>query len=111
MGENEEGVRTLIAWPKNGLECRIRFDGVGGGLVAKGSALMGFELSADGKAFVAAAAEIKGDTVIVTSADVKAPAEVRYAWAGWPRATLFNKEDLPATPFRWPMPGEEQRVK
>ena len=92
-------------------ECRIRFGGVGGGLVAKGGTLKGFELSADGKAFVAAAAEIKGDTVVVTSDRVKAPAAVRYAWAGWPEATLYNKEDLPATPFRWPVPGEEKTTR
>jgi sialate O-acetylesterase len=32
------------------------------------------------------------------------PAAVRYAWAGWPEATLYNKDGLPATPFRWPVP-------
>jgi len=86
-------------------ECRVRFGGIGGGLLARGGALKGFELSTDGKAFVPAAAELKGDTVVVTSADVKAPAVVRYAWAGWPDATLYNKENLPATPFRWPKSG------
>ncbi len=87
-----------------GGECRIRFGGVGGGLVAKDGALKGFELSADGKTFVPATAAIKGDSVVVTSAEVKAPAAVRYAWAGWPEATLCNKECLPATPFRFPVP-------
>ncbi len=87
-----------------GDECRIRYGGVGGGLAVKGDTLKGFELSADGQAFVPAAAEIKGDTVVVTSAEVKAPVAVRYAWAGWPEATLANQEGLPATPFRWPVP-------
>ncbi len=87
-----------------GGECRIRYGGVGGGLIVKGDALKGFELSADGTNFVAAMAAIKGDTVIVTSAEVKAPVAVRYAWAGWPEATLCNKEGLPATPFRSPGP-------
>jgi len=87
-----------------GGECRIGFGGAGGGLVAKGGALKGFELSADGQTFVPAAAEIKGDKVIVTSAEVKSPVAVRYAWAGWPEATLVNKEELPATPFRFPVP-------
>ncbi len=91
-----------------GGECLIRFGGVGGGLVAKGDALKGFELSTDGKTFVPAAAEIKGDSVTVTSADVKNPAAVRYAWAGWPEATLYNKEGLPGTPFRFPTPETKQ---
>jgi sialate O-acetylesterase len=42
----------------------------------------------------------------VTGAEVKAPVAVRYAWAGWPEATLANKEGLPATPFCWPMNPE-----
>jgi sialate O-acetylesterase len=87
-----------------GGECRIRYGGVGGGLIAKGDALKGFELSADGTHFVTAAAVIKGDSLIVTGAEVKAPVAVRYAWAGWPEATLCNKEGLPATPFRFPVP-------
>jgi sialate O-acetylesterase len=89
-----------------GGECRIRYGGVGGGLMAKGDALKGFELSADGTNFVTAAAVIKGDSLIVTGAEVKAPVAVRYAWAGWPEATLANKEGLPATPFCWPMNPE-----
>lgn len=83
-------------------ECRIRYGGVGGGLIAKGDVLKGFELSADGTNFVAATASIKGDSVIVTGTEVKAPVAVRYAWAGWPEAMLYNKEGLPATPFRFP---------
>ena len=27
---------------------------------------------------------------------------MRYAWAGYPEATLYNKEGLPARPFRYP---------
>jgi sialate O-acetylesterase len=96
-----------------GGECRIRYGGVGGGLVVQSPParsaggtgdLKGFELSADGTNFVAAAAVTKGDSVIVTGAEVKAPVAVRYAWAGWPEATLCNKEGLPATPFRFPVP-------
>ncbi|MFM9194242.1 MAG: hypothetical protein ACKOWG_00575 [Planctomycetia bacterium] len=44
------------------------------------------------------------DTVVVTSPDAKPPFAVRYAWAGWPEATLATKEGLPATPFRFPPP-------
>jgi sialate O-acetylesterase len=87
-----------------GSECRIVFGGVGGGLVIKGDTLKGFELSADGTKFVVAKGVINGSTVVVTSTDVKTPVAVRYAWAGWPEATLYNKEGLPATPFRFQIP-------
>ena len=82
----------------------IRFGGIGGGLVADGGVLKGFELSADGTTFVSATAEIAGDTVIVSSGEVAEPVAVRYAWAGWPEATLANRAGLPATPFRYPVP-------
>ncbi len=87
-----------------GGQSRIRFGGVGGGLVSEGGELKGFEISADGTTFVSAAAQIEGDRVIVSSAEVASPVAVRYAWAGWPEATLSNREGLPATPFRYPMP-------
>jgi sialate O-acetylesterase len=81
-------------------ECHIRYGGIGSGLVIKDGALKGFELSADGNTFINAKAVIRGDTVIVTATDIKIAVAVRYAWAGWPVATLYNMEGLPATPFR-----------
>ncbi len=42
---------------------------------------------------------------MVTSAQVPAPVSVRYAWTDNPKCTLYNKEGLPAVPFRsdnWP---------
>jgi sialate O-acetylesterase len=38
--------------------------------------------------------------VVVSSAEVKNPVAVRYAWAGDPVCNLINKEGLPASPFR-----------
>jgi sialate O-acetylesterase len=43
--------------------------------------------------------------VIVASAEVEAPVAVRYDWADSPEGNLYNKEGLPASPFRtddWP---------
>jgi len=85
-------------------QVRIRFGGIGGGLVAGEGDLKGFEVSADGTAFVAATAEIQEAMVLVSSPDVANPVAVRYAWAGWPEATLANREGLPATPFRYLIP-------
>jgi len=82
----------------------VTFNNVGSGLVAKGGELKGFELSEDGKTFVAAQARIEHDTVIVSSPAVKAPKEIHYAWAGYPLCSLYNKEGLPASPFRYPVP-------
>lgn len=79
----------------------VTFDHVGGGLAAAGGGkLEGFAIAgADGK-FVWAEAKIAGDTVVVSSDTVKAPAAVRYAWAANPKCNLFNKAGLPASPFR-----------
>ena len=82
----------------------VTFKDVGGGLVSKGGELKGFELSEDGKTFVAAQARMEKDTVIISSSEAKAPKAMRYAWAGYPLCSLYNKEGLPASPFRFPVP-------
>ena len=61
--------------------------------------LVGFELAgADGK-WVPADAKIDGNAVLVSSASVTSPVEVRYDWKGSPQGNLYNKEGLPAPPF------------
>jgi len=87
-----------------GSRFEVKFKDVGGGLVSKDSELKGFELSADGKTFIPAQARIDKDSVIISSPEVKAPAAMRYAWAGYPLCSLYNKEGLPASPFRYPVP-------
>ena len=84
----------------------LSFDHVGGGLVAKSEEqLKGFAIAGADRKFVWADAKIKGNTVVVSSDKVPEPAAVRYAWADNPVCNLYNKEDLPASPFRtddWP---------
>ena len=84
----------------------LKFDHVGGGLVAKGDeTLKGFSVAGADRKFVWADAKIDGDTVVVSSDKVSEPAAVRYAWADNPVCNFYNKEDLPASPFRtdkWP---------
>ena len=78
----------------------LSFDSVGGGLVAKGGPLQGFELCGEDREFHRAVAEIIDERVRVSSERVKNPIGVRYAWADDPaEANLFNKEGLPASPF------------
>ena len=84
---------------------RLSFDHLGGGLVAKGGDPVGFAIAGADKKFVWAKARIDGNTVVVSSDQVAQPAAVRYAWADNPKCNLYNKEGLPASPFRtdeWP---------
>lgn len=92
----------------DGDKIRVTFDSVGGGLVAKGgNALKGFVIAGSDQAFVPAQAEIEGDTLVVHADGVADPKSVRYAFAQCPpEFNLYNKEGLPASPFRtddWPL--------
>lgn len=91
---------------RDGNKIILSFDHLGGGLVAKGGPLTGFTLAGADQKFVDARAEIVGDTVVVSSPQVAEPAAVRYGWTNCPVVNLWNKADLPASPFRtddWPM--------
>ena len=80
----------------------VTFDHVGKGLAFRhGDKLQGFALAgADGK-FQWADAVIDGDSVILSNPSVPKPVAVRYAFASNHRwANLFNKDGLPAVPFR-----------
>ena len=84
-----------------GNSIRLRFDHVGGGLVAKGGgALNGFAIAGEDGKFVWAEATIDGSTVVVGNDAVARPVAVRYAWADNPVCNLYNTADLPASPFR-----------
>ena len=85
----------------DGSRAIVSFTHVGGGLVAKDGPLKGFTIAGeDKKTFVDAKAEIVGDTIVVTSDKVATPTAVRYGWARVPDVNLFNKEGIPASPFR-----------
>jgi sialate O-acetylesterase len=81
-------------------QIRVAFDHALSGLVIKGDTLKGFAIAGSDMKWVRANAKIDGNTVIVSSAEVSAPVSVRYAWAKNPEANLYNKEGLPASPFR-----------
>ena len=88
-----------------GKEIRIHFEDAGSGLQVKGESLQGFTIAGADREFHRATARIEGDTVVVSSAEVEMPVSVRYAWADSPECNLYNKEGLPASPFRtddWP---------
>jgi sialate O-acetylesterase len=81
----------------------LSFNHTGSGLMAKDryGYLKSFAIAGEDRKFYWARAEIKGDQVIVYSDQVTKPVAVRYAWADNPAdANLYNKEGLPASPFR-----------
>jgi len=86
----------------DGNKILVSFDHIGGGLVTSdGGPLKYFTIAGrDGK-FVWANARIQGNRVMVWNDSVSQPVAVRYGWADNPDgANLFNKEGLPASPFR-----------
>jgi sialate O-acetylesterase len=80
----------------------ISFINIGGGLVIKGGGeLRHFAIAGVDKKFVWAKAKIQDNKIIVWNDQVTNPVAVRYAWADNPEgANLYNKEGLPASPFR-----------
>ena len=78
----------------------LSFSHVGDGLMAKGGELKGFTIAGKDKKFILAKAVIVDGTVLISSPDVPAPVAVRYGWANVPDVNLFNKNGLPASPFR-----------
>ena len=94
-----------------GNRIRLSFRHVGSGLIAKGGGrLRHFAIAGQDRKFVWAEAQIEGNSVVVWSDEVQTPVAVRYAWANNPEGcNLFNKEGLPASPFRtddWPIISE-----
>jgi sialate O-acetylesterase len=107
-----------------GNKIRLTFKNIGGGLqmsvppwTAAGvppptpTELTGFTLAGADKNWVPALAQIDGNSVVVSSDQVTSPMAVRYGWANDPTCNLYNKEGLPASPFRtddWAEPPPAQ---
>jgi len=72
----------------------------GAGLVAKGGPLTGFTVAGADGVHLPARAVIRGKTVVVTSPAVRRPTAIRYGWAPVPTGNLWNRDGLPASPFR-----------
>lgn len=84
-----------------GNKIRLSFLHAQNGLMTKNSeSIKGFAIAGSDKKFVFAEAKIEGDSVLVWSDKIEEPAAVRYAWANNPICNLYNKEGLPASPFR-----------
>ena len=78
----------------------LDFENVGGGLVAKGGKLQGFAIAEAQGEFVWAEGEIDGNTITLWNENLAEPIRARYNWGNNPIGNLFNREGLPAAPFR-----------
>lgn len=83
-----------------GHEIILTFTHAGSGLVAKDDELRGFTIAGANGKFFPANARIAGTNIIVFSPSVTGPKAVRYGWDYVPDVNLFNREGLPASPFR-----------
>jgi len=92
---------------------RVLFGSTGGGLVIGqspwrsrswspelASEVRGFALSGTDGKWYPATGRIEGESVVLSSDSVPDPVEVRYDWKGFPVGNLYNREGLPAFPFR-----------
>jgi sialate O-acetylesterase len=79
----------------------VHFSHVGQGLVsADARPLTDFTLAGDDGVFHPASAQILGDTVVVRAPEVDQPRAVRFGWDEASNPNLFNRDGLPAAPFR-----------
>jgi len=80
----------------------LSFDNLGSGLIAKDNDILEyFEICGRDNEYYPAEAKIINNTIVVSCDKVKSPIAARYAWANNPEgANLYNKEGLPASPFR-----------
>lgn len=78
----------------------LSFDYTGSGLTFPGDSLQGFVIAGEEGVFYPATAVVRGDKVEVSAPQVALPVAVRYGWDTFFRVNLYNREGLPATPFR-----------
>jgi sialate O-acetylesterase len=78
----------------------LTFNDTGRGLEARDGDLKGFSIAGTDQKFVWAKAVIQGNKIVVSNPQVSKPVAVRYGWADYPVVNLWNKDGLPASPFR-----------
>jgi sialate O-acetylesterase len=96
-----------------GSQIRVKFSSLGSGLRVhdKYGYARGFSLAAaDGK-FKWAQARQDGDDIVVSNSAIQQPTAVRYDWSNTPDGNVYNKEGLPALPFRSDAPGTALRQR
>jgi len=84
----------------DGSAIRVKFTHAVGLKSKDGGPLKWFQIAGADQKFIDADAKIVGDTVVVGSPKVSAPAAVRYAWDNFPNTRIFITEQPAAAPFR-----------
>jgi sialate O-acetylesterase len=83
---------------------RIEFEHARG-LTSRGEPVRHATIAGADRAFHPAEARIEGETLVVSSPDVKEPVAVRFGWGAADMTNLWNAAGLPASSFRtddWP---------
>ena len=94
-------MRVRFRNTEKGLEAReVEMDGIR----LSSERLVGFEICGADRKFFKAEAKIEGEEVVVFNPEVPNPVAVRYAWADFPLANLYNRDALPAEPFEAELP-------
>lgn len=83
-----------------GTQLRVRFEHVGSGLYSKDGALRGFAIAGSDGKYYNAHAKLEDSEVLLWSDKVAIPVSVRFGWADFTDANLYNSAHLPAVPFR-----------
>lgn len=79
----------------------LHFSNAQNGLITlNNEPLKGFAIAGSDQKFYWATATVKEDCIEVSSDKVSNPVAVRYGWADNPDCNLYNKNGLPASPFR-----------
>ena len=92
----------------------ITFNHSGEGLIIKGDKPELYKIAGENRQFVEAQVEIDGDKLILSHENVPEPIAARYAFSNVSEGNLFNKEGLPASPFRtddWPIVYSNVMIK
>ncbi|MFC4870335.1 sialate O-acetylesterase [Negadavirga shengliensis] len=94
---------TYKSMTTEGDKIRISFDHLGSGLVVKDKYgyVKGFSVAGNDKVFHWVKGYQDGNDIILSIGEITNPVAVRYGWADNPDdLNVYNKEGLPANPFR-----------
>lgn len=78
----------------------LSFDYSPNGFTAKDKIISGFKIAGEDKNFIDATAQVKGNTIVVSHAQIKNPKAVRFGFDNTSMPNIFSKEGLPVAPFR-----------
>ena len=91
--------QALKDYQRNGNTYTIHFNATALKLNEAAYGTRDFEVMDSSGRWFDADAKVEGDTLFVWNDDVTAPQGVRYAWSNYPKADLFDQDNLPILPF------------